>query len=204
VTFSKNPGFVSSGKACIVFIMNKFESFKIKFLLIIFAGLFFLTGCGLTANQKYNIEAANINAKLGLAYLQQNNIELAKNKLLIAYEQAPIDAKVNAALGYFFSVTGEPVLAEKYYLNAIKHGVEKGSVWHNYGLFLYQQNRYREALKYFLLAAKDINYLFVAKAYADASGAALKLGQKNLAQQYHNDAVMHDPHLFDTTHKNLF
>ncbi|CAL7963247.1 type IV pilus assembly protein PilF [Gammaproteobacteria bacterium] len=204
VTFSKNLGFVSSDKACIVFTMNKSEFFRIKFLLIVFTSLFFLIGCSLTANQKYNTEAANINAKLGLAYLQQNNIELAKNKLLIAYEQAPIDAKVNEALGYFFCVTGEPVLAEKYYLYAIKRGTEKGSVWHNYGLFLYRQNRYREALKYFLLAAKDINYLFVAKAYADASDAALKLGQNNLAQQYRKDAVMHDPHLLDRTHKNLF
>ncbi len=184
--------------------MNKFEFFGIKFLLIVFTGLFFLTGCSLTASQKYNIEAANINAKLGLAYLQQNNIELAKIKLSTAYEQAPVDAKVNEALGYFFSITGEPILAEKYYLYAIKQTAKKGSIWHNYGLFLYQQNRYREALKHFLLAAKDISYLSVAKAYADASGAALKLGQNNLAQQYCKSAVMHDPHLFDTTHKNVF
>ena len=204
MTFSKKPGFVSSGKACIVFTMNKSEFFRIKFLLIVFASLVFLTGCSLSANQKYNIEAANINAQLGLAYLQQNNIGLAKSKLLTAHKQAPVDARVNAALGCFFGITGEPVLAEKYYLYAIKHAAEKGSIWHNYGLFLYQQNRYRAALKYFLLAARDINYLFVAKAYADASYAALQLKQNNLAQQYRKDAVMHDPHVFDTVYKNLF
>lgn len=159
--------------------------------------LVFLAGCNLTVNQKHNIEAASINAQLGLAYLQQNNIELAKNKLLTAYKQAPTDAKVNEALGYFFGVTGEPVFAEKYYLCAIKYAAEKGSVWHGYGIFLYQQNHYREALKYFLLAAHDMNYLSVAKAYANASDAALKLKQNNLAWQYRKEAIAHDPHVFD-------
>lgn len=166
---------------------------KSKLLLIFCASLIFLIGCSLTPSQKYNIEAANINAKLGLAYLEQNKIEQAKNKLLIAFKQAPHDAKVHAALGYFFAHTGEPVLAEWYYLYAIKHADEKGSVWHDYGLFLYQQNRFQEALKYFLLAAKDISYLRVAKAYADASAAALKLEQNNLAQQYLREAFLHDP-----------
>lgn len=168
---------------------------KPQFLLIFCASLIFLTGCSLIPNQKYNIEAANINAKLGVAYLEQNKIELAKNKLLIAFKQAPYNAKVCAALGYFFAHTGEPVLAEKYYLYAIKYADEKGEVWHNYGLFLYQQDHFQEALKYFLLAAKDINYLYVAKAYADASVAALKLKQNNLAQQYRREALLHDPYV---------
>ena len=38
-------------------------------LFVVFSSLFILTGCNLNTNQKYNIEAANINAKLGLAYL---------------------------------------------------------------------------------------------------------------------------------------
>lgn len=164
-----------------------------KFLFLLFSSLIFLTGCSLSTKQKYNSEAANINARLGLAYLQQNKIELAKNKLLIAHKQAPDDAKVHEALGYFFAHTGEPVLAEKNYLYAINHAAEKGAIWHNYGLFLYQQNRYVEALKYFLFAAKDINYLFVAKAYANASDAALKLKQNNLAKQYRKEAIMHNP-----------
>jgi type IV pilus assembly protein PilF len=176
-------------KTCTVFVMNKSQ-----FLLIFCVSLIFLTGCSLTTNQKYNVEAASINAKLGVAYLEQDKIEQAKNKLLIAFKQAPHDAKVHAALGYFFAHTGEPVLAEGYYLYAIKHADEKGAVWHDYGLFLYQQNRFQEAVKYFLLAAKDINYLYVAKAYADASAVALKLEQNNLAQQYRREALLHDPY----------
>ena len=159
--------------------------------------IFFLTGCSL--NQKYNVEAANINAKLGLVYLQQGRVELAKTKLLIAIKQAPYDAKVNIAFGDFFAYTGERDLAEKHYLCAIKQANEngKGIFWHSYGSFLYQQGRYVEALGYFLLAAKDVNYLFVAKAYADADYASLKLKQDSLARKYRLAAISHDPNIYE-------
>jgi type IV pilus assembly protein PilF len=168
----------------------------LRLLLILFFS-FFLIGCSSTTNFKYNIEAANINARLGMAYLQQNKIELAKKKLLLALKQAPQDVKVHGALGYFFAHTGESALAEKHYLFAIKYAYEKGAIWNDYGIFLYQQNRYQEALKYFLLAAEDLNYLSVAKAYANASEAAMKLKQNKLAQQYRKNAFLHDPNTGD-------
>lgn len=170
----------------------------LKFLLISFLS-FFLVGCG-TTNQKYNTEAANINARLGMAYFKQNNIELAKSKLLLALKQAPYNAKVHSTLGYFFAHTGEATSAEKHYLYAIKMAHEKGTAWYDYGVFLYQQNRNQEALKYFLRAAKDMNYLFVAKAYAFASKAALKLKQNDLVEQYRREAFAHDPNFS----KNIF
>ncbi|EKE01148.1 MAG: hypothetical protein ACD_21C00204G0008 [uncultured bacterium] len=163
----------------------------------------FSAGCSLNPNTKYNIEAANINAKLGIAYLQQNRTDIAKNKLLLALKQAPNDAKVHDSLGYFFAHTGEPTLAEKHYLYALKYANEKGIVWQSYGDFLYQQNRYKEALKYFLLATKDVNYLYVARAYACASDAALKLKQNNLSRRYHQEALLHDPYIVSTTPKIL-
>jgi type IV pilus assembly protein PilF len=173
------------------------KMFMKKILLTTLFSLFFLTGCVLTTHQKYNIEAANINAQLGLAYLKQNQVETSKNKLLLALKQAPYEANVHGAFGYFFAHTGESELAEKHYLYAIKKAREKGSVWHNYGLFLYGQNRYKESLNYFLLAARDINYVFIAKAYANASDTALRLGNNGLAQQYHKKALTHDPRVFD-------
>lgn len=174
-----------------------------KVTLIFFFILFFLIGCSLTPNKKYNAEAANINAELSVAYLKLNKIELAKSKLLLALKQAPYDAKVREVLGYFFAYTGDLNLAEKNYLYAIKYSKEKSCVCCNYGIFLYQQNRYQEALNYFLLAANDINCLFVAKAYAFASVAASKLRQDNLAKQYRKRALLLDSRVFDNP-LNLF
>jgi len=167
-----------------------------KILLLLLSTQLFLAGCNLNLNSKHNPEAANINAKLGIAYLQQNRAAIAKSKLLLAIKQAPYNAQVHNAIGYFFAHTGEPILAEKHYLYALKYAKEKAFIWQNYGSFLYQQNRYQEALEQFLLAAHDTNYVFEAKAYACASNAASKLKKHDLAKQYHQDALLHDPKIY--------
>jgi type IV pilus assembly protein PilF len=167
-----------------------------KLCLLLLSIQLFFAGCNPKLNQKYNPEAASINAKLGIAYLQQNRATIAKHKLLLAIKQAPYDAQVHNAIGYFFAHTGEPKLAENHYLYALKYAKEKAFIWHNYGSFLYQQNRYKEALQYFLLAARDANSLFEARAYACASNAASKLKKDNLAKQYRQEALLHDPEIY--------
>lgn len=51
--------------------------------------------------------------------------------------------------------------AEMLYCKAIKLAdiKNKGAANNNYGTFLFRQKRYNEALKYFLLAANDPNYI---------------------------------------------
>jgi len=166
--------------------MSKFLSTSIIFLWI-----FLSSGCSTMPNQKNQIEAAHINIKLGMLYLEQGRVAIAKGKLLLAQKEAPQDAAVHDALGYFFSHTGELNAAKKHYLYAIKLSDEKGKFWHNYGKFLYQQGYYQQALGYFLRAARDINYLYVGEAYVDASKAAGKLQQDGLAGQYHAEAIAH-------------
>lgn len=167
-----------------------------RILLIITFGMFFLVGCSSTVKQKKDIDIAHINAELGLAYLRNGQIEIAKYKLLVAFNRVPHDAKILDALGYFFAHTGEPYLAEQYYLQAMQYAQVVGDAWYNYGVFLYHQKRYQEALKYFLLATKDINYLFVAQAYVDASNVAAKLKKDELAKRCHQEALAHDPRIF--------
>jgi type IV pilus assembly protein PilF len=138
---------------------------------------------------KLNPEAAKINAKLGTAYLEQGDVVRAKNKLLLALEQNPNDAVVNTALGYFFAKTAEPQFAEKYYLVAIRLATAKGGVWNKYGEFLFKQQRYQEALSFFLLAAHDFYNTNIGVAYANASLAAKKLGQEQRAKIFWQKAL---------------
>ena len=164
----------------------------LKFLLIsvfILTNLF-LAACSNITNKKKQIEAAHINTSLGLLYLEQGYPKIAQEKLLVAYKKAPYDPEVCNALGYFFSHMGESSVANRYYLFAIKFAKEKSWFWHSYGRFLFQQGYYKEALNCFLLVAKDLDYLYVAEAYADASRATFKLDRKDLAKKYHNMAII--------------
>jgi len=164
---------------------------KLLLILSVFLEIFLSSGCSTITTEKKQLDIAHINITLGLFYLHHNQPKIAKRKLLLAYEQAPNDPEVHNALGYFFANTGEIVYAQKYYLSAIRLAKKKSRFWHSYGKFLCQQEHYQEGLNCFLLAARDLNYLDLAEAYADASKTAFKLNRKDLVKHYQNQAVIH-------------
>lgn len=136
-----------------------------------------------------NKTAADYNAQLGLVYLEQGNINLAKSKLLLALKQSPDEPLILDAMAYFLECTGEIKSAENYYLYAIKRAPKNGVVQNNYGTFLCRQKRYRESLEHFLLAVKDNYYLNTAQAYENASRCAAKIPNKKLAKEYMQKAL---------------
>jgi type IV pilus assembly protein PilF len=155
--------------------------------------LFCLTILSCSAISKHNREAANYNAQLGLVYLKQGDIKLAKSKLLLALQQAPSEPLILDSMAYFLEITGEIQRAESYYLQAINHAPKKGAVQNNYGTFLCRHKRYQESLKHFLLAVEDSSYLNTAQAYKNAGLCALKIPNKKLAKEYLQKALTNDP-----------
>lgn len=132
-----------------------------------------------------NSKAAEANIKLSLAYLTElHDAKSAKEKLLIAQKQAPDDPLVWDATGYFYEMTGNLTAAENAYLQAIQLAPTQGAMQNNYGTFLCRQKKYTLAIKRFLLATADPNYLSVADAYENAAQCALKIPNPNLANQY--------------------
>ena len=142
---------------------------------------------------KPNTEAGSLNAQLGLAYLQQGQVEQAKSSLLHALQEAPNDPLVLQAMGYFLDRTGETKAAEHYYVRAIELAPKNGAVQNNYGIYLCRQGQYQNAITHFLLATQDINYLHVASAYKNAGLCALKIPDKKLAREYLRKSVISDP-----------
>ncbi len=137
--------------------------------------------------------AADDNIKLGLAYLQQGNTPKAKEKLLIAADQAPQWPVAKDALGYFFESTGNNKEAEKYYLQAISLSPHDGASLNNYGVFLCRNHRALEAEKMFLQSAGMPNYLNTAEAYENAGLCALSISDKNTAKVYFKKALQEEP-----------
>lgn len=124
-------------------------------------------------------DAAQINIKLGLYYLQQHNLVQAKTKLLLALAQAPNNVLAHDAFGYFLETSeGDFAGAEKYYRQALTLALHEsgnapnndssGIAHNNYGAFLYRQHRCTGALTQFDLAASNPNYLNTANAHINA------------------------------------
>src|SRR5262249_7711038 len=152
----------SRGCREIIYFVNTriiYMSHKISFFSLIICALF-LTACSTTEEQpaKYhsvqknvasttqsNTAAADYNVQLGMGYLQQGDVARAKQKFLLALEQAPDYQPALEAMGYFYESTEEPKTAEGHYKKAIQVDPKSGSAHNNYGAFLTKQKRFKEA-----------------------------------------------------------
>ncbi len=105
-----------------------------------------------------NPDAARANVQLGVAYLQQGNLAVAKEKLERALKQAPRSVEVHTALAFLYERLDKPVKAEEEYETAMKLAPASSDVRNNYAVFLCGHGKVDKALANFDLAAKDRLY----------------------------------------------
>lgn len=139
------------------------------------------------------IKTSKINTQLGIAYLERHNIQRAKQKLLLALDQAPETPEPWYAMGYFLETTGNKTDARTYYLRSVEIAPTRGDVQNNYGTFLCRSGDYKAAIQHFMLATKDRDYLDPADAYENAGMCALKMPNYRLARKYLTSALTEDP-----------
>ena len=154
-------------------------------LLIVFA---LLTGCVTTGKvnpmdtSKGRDEARQAYVQLGLGYLQEGSTERAKIPLKKALELDSSDADANAALALVFQAEMEPELAEQHFRKAL-NARSDARILNNYGSFLYEQKRYKEAYELFEKAAADTLYPERSRVFENLGMTAVALGQREVAQQ---------------------
>lgn len=127
-------------------------------------------------------EAREAYVQLGLGYLQQGMSERAKVPLKKALELAPADADANAALALVFQAEREPALADEHFRQALAARPDNARILNNYGSFLFEEKRYKEAYQRFEQAAADTLYPERSRVFESLGMTASKLGQRELAQ----------------------
>lgn len=138
-------------------------------------------------------DTAKINAQLGIAYLEQKNVQRAKQKLLLALQQGPNIPEPWYSMAYFLEATGNSVEAKKYYLKAVEVAPTRGDAQNNYGTFLCRSGHYKESIEHFMIAANTSDYLDPAAAYENAGLCAMKIPAYKQAGEYFNQALLKDP-----------
>jgi len=93
--------------------------------------------------------AAKTNIQLGIAYLQQGNYTVAREKLERSLKQNPKDPDVHTTLGLLYDRTGEPKLADKHYQQALKLAPDNPDVSNNYAIYLCKRGRVDEGVERF-------------------------------------------------------
>ncbi|MBK5536878.1 type IV pilus biogenesis/stability protein PilW [Pseudomonas sp. TH05] len=161
-------------------------TFRVALLLLVVS---LSAGCVLSGDfnplntSKGRDEARQAYVQLGLGYLQQGMTERAKVPLKKALELDESDADANAALGLVFQAEMEPKLADEHFRKALASRPADARILNNYGSFLFEEKRYKEAYQRFEQAAADTLYPERSRVFENLGITAKKLGQRELAQQ---------------------
>lgn len=156
--------------------------------LLLLAGL--LQACvavnpGPTQDQR----ASAVNVQLGIGYLQQNDLDLASDKLTKALRQNPDSAPANNAYAILQERLGQNDKAEYHYKKATELDPDNSQSSNNYGTFLCRNQRERESEKYFMQALKNPLYSTPEFAYTNAAVCLLKIQEVPQAKKYLGKAL---------------
>lgn len=102
--------------------------------------------------------ALKTSVQLARTYLGEGNWEAAKRHLRTAMEIDKRNAEVHEALALVFQNTGELELAEEHFQKALRLDRNFSRARNNYGVFLYQEQRYQDAAEQLERVTEDILY----------------------------------------------
>lgn len=122
--------------------------------------------------------AAGFNVQLGIAYMNQGNLPLAKEKLDRAMREGPRDPSVHSAMALLNDRLGRPKEADEEFRTALRLSPEDPEILNNYAVYLCRTGRTDEGVKYFMEAAHNALYATPAAAYTNA-GVCLRAANRN-------------------------
>ena len=143
--------------------------------------LLVLGGCGGTAAKKKTEkahEAAIYNVQLGVAYMNQGDLERAKDKLDRALTQDPDSADVHSARATLYARLGNKDKADAEFRSALRLAPHDPRMVNNYAVYLCQNGRNDEGVKRFLEAARNPLYPTPEAAYTNA-GVCLRATKRD-------------------------
>jgi len=143
-------------------------------------------------DRNQNEQASAVNVQLGIGYLQQNNLELANDKLDKALRQDPNSASAHNAYAILQDRLLQTEKAEYHYKKATTLDPKNSQAANNFGAFLCRHGRELESEKYFMQALKNPLYSTPEFAYTNAALCLLQFGEQReteKAKEYLRKAI---------------
>lgn len=136
---------------------------------------------------------AKLHTELGSLYLQDGNLAVALEELTIAIDIDPDYAKAYATRGLAGFRVREMQAADQDFRRALNLDANDPEINNNYGWFLCQVGREKEAITFFQQAIKNPLYETPEKAYLNAGACYAKLGDLVTAENYVQQSLLIAP-----------
>jgi type IV pilus assembly protein PilF len=127
--------------------------------------------------QKHLEDAATANTQLGIAYLSQGDIPLAKEKLDRALMENPNNPQLHSARAMLFDRMGDTKEADREFKTALSLDAHNPDLSNNYAVYLCQVGRTDEGVRRFEEVARNALYRTPWVAYTNA-GVCLRTAKR--------------------------
>lgn len=164
-------------------------------LVLLFIGM--LASCVSTKEpSKYQVDeekALNSHVTLALKYIDGKNRESARHHLRKAMDIDSRSVEANFAMAMLYQLEGETELAEKQFKKTLRLDSNYSRARNNYGVMLFEHDRYEDAYDQFERAGEDLDYDARPQALVNLGRTALKLGNVDKAEASFEHAARLSP-----------
>src|SRR5664279_5825417 len=138
-------------------------------------------------------DRARLHTDLGTGYYQRGQMDVAINELNQAVGIDPSYAPAYNIYGLVYAMLGDDRKAEQSFQHALELAPNDSDVLHNWGWYLCQHKREREALAQFEIAVRNPLYRTPEVALVNAGRCAITLGDMRVAESYFRRALVAQP-----------
>jgi type IV pilus assembly protein PilF len=138
---------------------------------------------------------ARIHTELATLYYARGNMSVALEELRTAVAADPGYATAHGVFGLVYMELRENALAEASFERALGHAPGDPDINHNFGWFLCQIGREREATPYFRRALDNPLYATPARTFTAAGACALRTGELGAAEENLQRALRIEPNM---------
>lgn len=140
-------------------------------------------------NRVSPVRAAEVNARLGLGYMERGQLQLAIEKLETSLRHDPDHTPAHLTLALIYEQLGDSRRAGQHYRRASRLAPNDGATQNAFAVHLCRQGDYREADRHFQRALDDPFYETPELAYSNAGSCARRAGDLEQAEAYLREAL---------------
>ena len=169
-------------------------AYKLAFITTICMSAIFITACQTqtTMVKKDPEKAVKVRTQLAAEYIKSGDLDSAKRTLDQALEMNSRDSAANMMMGILLQQEGSKVSMDKadaYFKRAISADPKNAQARNNYGTYLYQIERYNDALEQLNVAGTTLGYEQRYRALENAGRIYLKQGDMVNAEKTFKQAL---------------